>query len=346
MKIEARVTKRVGGLALDLAIDREGSLALFGPSGAGKSTALACIAGLVRPDQGRIVVNGEVLFDTARGVDRGAHQRGVAVAFQDHRLFPHLPVRDNLTFAPDADDGERLEVVCGALGLGPLMNRRPGDLSGGERSRVSLGRAMLSPAPLLLLDEPMAGLDAGLRTRAIGLLQLAMDRWEKTILYVSHSPAEVAALTGHVIAMDQGRVVAEGPPMNVLTSGPVLALWRDEGFENSFAGRVEAEGIRAGREIWRTERRDLVAGATIVVTLRASDVILARDRPEAISARNIFTARVSGVTGSSGVALVHLEIGGVPLVVEVTAAAARDLAIAAGAELWAIVKATSLRIGA
>jgi molybdate transport system ATP-binding protein len=268
------------------------------------------------------------------------------MAFQDHRLFPHLEVRDNLTFAPDADDGERLEVVCGALGLGPLLERLPGDLSGGERARVSLGRALLSPAALLLLDEPLGGLDATLRGRAIGLLQLAMARWRKTILYVSHSPAEVAALTDHVIAMDRGRVVGEGPPMNVLTAGAVLALWRDEGFENSFTGRVEVGGIRAGREIWRAGREDLAAGTTVVVTVRASEIILARDRPEALSARNLFAARVTGVTGSAGLALVHLDVGGVPIVVEVTAAAAAELGIAGGARLWAIVKATSLQVGA
>ena len=344
MRLEAQVRKRVGGLLLDVVLRPSESLALFGPSGAGKSTVLACLAGLVRPDEGRITFDGKTLFDSARSIDVPPHKRGVSVAFQDHRLFPHCDVRKNITFAPGGDRGERLDAVIEALALAPLLERKPQDLSGGERTRVSLARALLSPAVLVLLDEPMAGLDAAMRKRAIALVRQAEVRWGKVLVYVSHSPAEVAAVTEHVIALDQGSVVVEGPPMNVLTAGSVLALWREEGFENNFEGVAVAEGVRAGDQLWRTGRTDIKVGERVMVGLGASDVILARHRPEALSARNVLSGKVSRITGSSEVALVRVDVGGVSLFAEVTAEAARELELSEGAAVWAIVKATSLRM--
>jgi molybdate transport system ATP-binding protein len=344
LRLDARFSKRLGALTLDVAFRPDASVALFGPSGAGKSTALACLAGLVRPDAGRIALDGHVLFDSRRAIDVPAHRRGVALAFQDHRLFPHRDVRGNLTFAPGADRGERMARVVDGLALEPLLGRLPRDLSGGERARVSLGRALLSPGRLLLLDEPTAGLDAAMRARALELVREAASRWEKTLVHVSHSPAEVAAVTDHVVAIDRGRVVVEGSPMDVLAAGSVLALWREEGFENTFEGVAEGETVLAGQSRWHTGRSDIPGGARVVIGLRASDVILARERPEALSARNVLQGKVTRVTGSSDLALVRVEIGGVPILTEVTAASARTLKLEEGADIWAIVKALSLSV--
>jgi molybdate transport system ATP-binding protein len=344
LKLEARFSKRLGALTLDVAFRPDASLALFGPSGAGKSTALACLAGLVRPDAGRIALDGRVLFDSGRGIDVPAHRRCVAPAFQDHRLFPHRDVRGNLTFAPGADRGGRMARVVDELALEPLLNRMPRDLSGGERARVSLGRALLSPGRLLLLDEPTAGLDAAMRARALALIREAASGWEKVLVHVSHSPAEVAAVTDHVVAINRGRVVGEGPPMDVLAAGSVLALWREEGFENTFEGISEGETVRAGESRWHTGRSDLPAGVRVVIGLRASDVILARERPERLSARNVLQGRVTRVVGSSDLALVRVEIGGVPILAEVTAASVKNLRLEEGADVWGIVKATSLGV--
>ena len=344
MRLDARIRKRVGALDLDVAIRVDASAALFGPSGAGKSTALDCLGGLTRPDAGRIVLDGRTLFDSEEGIDLAPHRRGIARAFQDHRLFPHLDVRANLTFAPGADRGERMARVIDALGLAPLLDRTPPDLSGGERGRVSLGRALLSDAALALLDEPTAGLDAAMRKRALTLLQEAASGWGKAILFVSHSPGEVHAVADQVIAIDRGRVVGEGPPMNVLTAGPVLALWREEGFENVLEGIAESDGVRVGTELWRAGRSDLRPGEAVTVGLPASDVILARARPEALSARNVLPGEVSRVTGSSEVVIATVNVGGVSIAVELTPAATKELGIAAGVPVWVIMKATSLRV--
>jgi molybdate transport system ATP-binding protein len=207
MRLDARIRGGPGAFRLDVTLRTYGSLALFGPSGAGKSTVLACLAGLARPDEGRIVLDGETLFDSDRGIDVPPHARGIAWAFQDHRLFPHLDVRANLCFAPGSDRGRRMERVVDALGLA-LLDRAPSDRSGGERSRVGLGRALLSPAALALLDEPTAGLDAAMRVRVLALVKEAASGWGKIVIFVSHSPGEVHAVTDHVIALDRGRVAA------------------------------------------------------------------------------------------------------------------------------------------
>lgn len=344
MRLDARIRKRVGALQLDVIIRTDDTVALFGPSGAGKSTAIACLAGLARPDEGRVVLDGETLFDSERGIDVPSHARGVAWAFQDHRLFPHLDVRANLCFAPGADRGERMERVVDTLCLVSLLDRAPGDLSGGERGRVGLGRALLSPARLALLDEPTAGLDAAMRMRALALVQEAASGWGKAVVYVSHSPGEVHAVADRVIAIDRGRVMGEGAPMNVLTAGPVLALWREEGFENVFEGIAEGDGVRAGGALWRVGRGDLRPGEKVTLGLSASDVILARERPEALSARNVLPGGVARVTGSSEVVIATVDVGGILLAVELTPAATREIGIAAGARVWVIVKATSLRL--
>jgi molybdate transport system ATP-binding protein len=236
-----------------------------------------------------------------------------------------------------------MERVVEALGLRALLDRAPSDLSGGERGRVSLGRALLSPARLALLDEPTAGLDAGMRMRTLALVREAAE-WGKIVVYVSHSPGEVYAVTDHVIAMDRGRVMGEGLPMNVLTAGPVLALWREEGFENVFEAIADADGVRAGTALWRAGRPDLKPGEKVTVGLPASDVILARDRPESLSARNVLPGEVTRVSGSSEVVLATVDVGGVPIAVELTPAATKDLGIATGARVWVVVKATSLRV--
>ncbi len=344
MRLDARIRKDLGALHLDVVIRTYDCVALFGPSGAGKSTAMACLAGLARPDEGRIALDGETLFDSERGIDVPPHARGVAWAFQDHRLFPHLDVRSNLCFAPGADRGERFDRVVDGLGLRSLLDRAPSDLSGGERGRVSLGRALLSPGKLALLDEPTAGLDAGLRVRALALVREAVARREKVVVYVSHSPGEVHTVTDHVIAMDRGRVMAEGPPMNVLTAGPVLALWREEGFENVFAGIAEGESVLAGRERWHVGRGDLASGERVTVALPASDVILSHERPKTLSARNVLAGTVARITGSAEVVIATVDVGGVPLAVELTPGATKDLGLAPGAPVWVIVKATSLRV--
>jgi molybdate transport system ATP-binding protein len=217
---EGRLT--VEGLAVDIT-RRQGEfmlearfathrrvVALFGPSGAGKSTVVHAVAGLVRPDTGSIRIGGSVLFDAAAGIDVPAHRRRIGYVFQDARLFPHLSVRSNLFYGhrltPAAERTADPDAVIAMLGIGGLLDRRPDTLSGGERQRVAIGRALLASPRILLMDEPLASLDAARKAEILPWLERLRDESAVPILYVSHSLEEVNRLAEEVVAMDAGRV--------------------------------------------------------------------------------------------------------------------------------------------
>jgi len=187
-------------------VDSAGITALFGRSGAGKTSVLDMVAGLVRPDAGRIAVGGHVLFDSAGGIDLPPEQRGCGYVFQDHRLFPHLTVEANLLYGWRLASPERRwiapEVVCGFLGIGHLLARRPRGLSGGEAQRVAIGRALLSGARCLLMDEPLSSLDAARREEIMGLIERIRDELRLPMLYVSHDRTEVDRLAAQVVTID------------------------------------------------------------------------------------------------------------------------------------------------
>jgi molybdate transport system ATP-binding protein len=206
MSFEVRATRRLGTVGVDVDY-RTGSglTALVGPSGVGKSTVLNMIAGLLRPDQGRIVVGGEVLFDAAAGIDVPANRRRLGYVFQDARLFPHLSVRDNLLFgrrvAAGGASGPEFDEIVAVLGVEDLLQRRPAGLSGGEARRVAIGRALLSHPAALLMDEPLAGVDPDRREGILGVIEQLRDRLGLPILYVTHDRSEVERLAGQVVEM-------------------------------------------------------------------------------------------------------------------------------------------------
>ncbi len=209
--------KELGALKLNVKFEAtNGATALFGPSGAGKTSVINMIAGLLTPDRGVILLDGAPLFDSAKGVDVPPHRRRIGYVFQDGRLFPHLSVRQNLDYGrrmsgvpPGADELERAAKM---LDIGHLLDRRPGRLSGGERQRVAVGRALLMRPKLLLLDEPLASLDAGHKREILPYLVRLRDDAGIPIVYVSHSPAEVRRIATTVVRLDGGSVVASGGP--------------------------------------------------------------------------------------------------------------------------------------
>jgi molybdate transport system ATP-binding protein len=197
-----------------------GITALFGPSGAGKTTVLNLIAGLAKPDRGRISVAGQVLVDTETGIFVPPHKRRVGFVFQDAQLFPHLTVDQNLRFgrwfAPKGEQALAAETVIAALGIGHLMARRPARLSGGEKQRVALARALLSSPRLLLMDEPLAGLDNARKDDILPLIETVRDEFRIPMIYVTHAAEEVRRLASHVVLLRDGRVQASGAPADVL----------------------------------------------------------------------------------------------------------------------------------
>jgi molybdate transport system ATP-binding protein len=191
-----------------------GVTALFGPSGAGKTSIVNMVAGLVRPDNGRIAINGTCLFDAAHNVDLPPEKRRIGYVFQDGRLFPHLTVRSNLTYgmrriAP-AGRFVHLDEVVALLGIDGLLDRRPASLSGGEKQRVAIGRALLTSPAMLLMDEPLASLDASRKAEVLPFIHRLSQRFDVPILYVSHDPREIFSLAAHLVVVDDGRVVATG----------------------------------------------------------------------------------------------------------------------------------------
>jgi molybdate transport system ATP-binding protein len=210
-----KIEKALG--ALQLSVDFEaagGATALFGPSGAGKTSLVNMIAGLLTPDRGSIALDDTILFDAAAGIDVPPHRRRIGYVFQDGRLFPHLTVRQNLDYGRRMSgrprDAGEFERIAALLDIGVLLDRRPGTLSGGERQRVAVGRALLMRPRLLLLDEPLASLDAGRKREILPYLVRLRDDAAVPIVYVSHTAAEVRRIATRVVRLDNGRVVAAG----------------------------------------------------------------------------------------------------------------------------------------
>jgi molybdate transport system ATP-binding protein len=213
--LSASVEKRLGTFNVDAAFTGErGITALFGPSGSGKTSIVAMIAGLLRPDRGRIVLGDDVLFDSAAHINVPAHQRNAGYVFQEGRLFPHLSVRHNLDYGRWMRGLPRDEAsfahVCRLLDIGGLLDRRPGKLSGGERQRVALGRALLMQPRLLLLDEPLASLDAARKAEILPYFERLRDEALVPMVYVSHDAGEVRRLASRVVLLEDGRVTAAG----------------------------------------------------------------------------------------------------------------------------------------
>jgi molybdate transport system ATP-binding protein len=217
MSIAVAVTHRQGDFSLDVAFAADAHVvALFGPSGSGKSTVLNVIAGLVRPKEARVAVGGRVLVDTRAGVFVPPHRRRIGYVFQDGRLFPHLSVRRNLAygrwFTARTERWAKPEEVIALLGIGHLLDRSPGTLSGGEKQRVAIGRALLASPRLLLMDEPLASLDEARKRETLPYIERLRDELSIPIVYVSHSLAEVERLAGRIVRLDGGRVAPSNPP--------------------------------------------------------------------------------------------------------------------------------------
>lgn len=345
---------RFPGFALDAAFEvPAGVTALFGRSGSGKTTIVKAVAGLLRPEAGRVVVDGRVLLDTAAGVDMPVHRRRIGFVFQDARLFPHLTVRQNLDygrrFAPRGEGGIRFDAVVEMLGVARLLARRPGTLSGGERSRVGIGRALLAHPRLLILDEPMAALDAARRDEILPCLERVRDHAGVPILYISHAMAEVARLATTVVLIDAGRVVRAGPVERVLADPAAAAALDRHEAGAALPARllaVEADGLLRlsvdGGELLVPGSRP-PEGANLRVRVRAQDVILSLDRPQRTSALNILPAQVTEVVEDGGTCLVQLRLGaGALLLAQVTRRSAIALDLRPGVACYATVKSVAL----
>jgi molybdate transport system ATP-binding protein len=354
MSLQVDIRHRLGAFSLDAAFKTDGRLtALFGPSGSGKTSLVNLIGGLLRPNEGRIVADGRVLADTAAHIFIPRHKRRIGYVFQDARLFPHMTVRQNLRygrfFTPVSERYSDMDGVVELLGLGHLLDRRPGLLSGGEKQRIAIGRALLASPRLILMDEPLASLDDRRKAEIMPYIERLRDETKIPIVYVSHSVAEVARLATDIVVLDEGRVAAAGPTSEILQRLDLLPEEeRSEGgavLEMRVTGRNEAFGMsslasRAG-EI-HVAGLDAEPGATVRVRIRARDVIVATERPRGLSALNILAGRIAGVNSGNGqFADVLIDCNGEVITARITRQSADMLGLAAGLDVFAVIKSVT-----
>ena len=342
---------------LDVSIDAyPGITILFGPSGAGKSTLLDCIAGLLRPDTGKIAIGEKVLFDSATRVDTPPQERRIAYVFQSLALFPHLTVAQNVAYGlgsiPQRDRRARVTEILEAFRVAKLQNQKPAQLSGGEKQRVALARSLVTAPRLLLLDEPLTGLDAELKSAVVEDLRAWNARKGIPILYVTHSREEVDALGERVVAMDGGRILSQGAPMDVLDAPRRKRLAQAAGFENVLSATVldlrEADGVmrvKLGESACEIEvpLAYAAAGDRVQIAVRAGDILLASEPPRALSARNVLEGQMVSLEQRGTRYIARVDCG-VRFVVHVTPGAVRALELAAEKPVWLVLKTHSCHL--
>jgi molybdate transport system ATP-binding protein len=353
--IRVALRHRFPSITLDLGFEAPstGATALFGPSGAGKSSLVAVIAGLLRPDYGRVELDGDVLSDTGQRLWLAPERRRLGLVFQDARLFPHLSVDTNLRYGlRRARGGEiRFDDVVTLLGIGGLLGRWPHTLSGGERQRVAIGRALLSQPRLLLMDEPLASLDAARKAEILPYL-VGLKALGLPMIYVSHVLEEVEVLADTLVLLDRGRIVAAGPLEALAGRGDVpLAARHDAGAvlrvrvaEHDLPRRLTLLAVGELR-LW-VPLQDLAVGATVRVRVPAREVILATEVPHGISVHNVVQGRVRAITeiAARHAALVEVAVGQIALLALVTPDAVAKLALVPGVPVLALIKSMAVDV--
>jgi molybdate transport system ATP-binding protein len=354
LSLSVEVKDRRGDFSLDAAFAVEhGVTALFGRSGAGKSTIVSMVAGLRRPESGRIVLNGRVLFDSTKGIDIAARRRRIGMVFQEPRLFPHLSVRANLLYgrwAGRRNSGTSFQSVVALLGLEGFLQRRPASLSGGEAQRVAIGRALMAGPEILLMDEPLSQLDGARRAEILPFLERLAHEAGVPILYVSHAVDEVARLADQMVVLSQGKVIASGPIEAVFgridlgaatgryEAGAVLSA-TVAGHEPDFA----LTQLSLGGADLVVPLLDRQPGQTVRLRVRARDVALALSAPTDLSIRNVIAAVVMAVEIEEGAfAEVLLVAAGQHLRARITRKSAVELGISPGRRVYALVKSIAV----
>lgn len=349
MELRMEIDKSFGGpfhLRTDLTVSGD-QVGVFGVSGSGKSTLVSLIAGLDSPEQGEIFLDGECLYSSSMGINVPPQQRRVSIVFQDSCLFPHLSVEGNLLYGlkrcPAKHRKIDVKTLVSVLKLEDLLGRGVNRLSGGEKQRVALGRAILANPRLLLMDEPLSALDDSLKLQIIHYLKRASEKFQIPYLFISHSLLEIRLMTDQVVAMAGGRVVGQTTPEQ-------LARERMGQSQVGYINLLQVERLRKIGGLyayrWGMEELFVSAGddqAMAVFELSSRDIILFARHPEAVSARNLLKCTVVDTFPSGNKVGVELKCGHETLIAEVVIEAADDLAIQARNEVYAVIKASSFR---
>ena len=329
---------------------------LFGPSGSGKTTILDCVAGLTAPESGAIRVAGRTLFDRDRGIDLAPQHRRIGYVFQDLALFPHLSVEQNTRYglgglAPQARNTRSREILE-SLRIGHLRDRKPAQISGGEKQRAALARALVTDPCVLLLDEPLAALDAPTKSRIVDDLRAWNQSHQIPILYVTHSRDEVFALGERVLVIENGRVSAEGTPHDVMSAPRQETVAQLAGFENIFEATVMAAHKDRGTMTCKIEGSSVEletplvragTGTKLKVGIRAGDILLAGIEPAGLSARNVIPGRVVSLVVRDVIVEATVNCG-ISFVAHLTLAARHSLQLQPGNTVWLVIKTHSCHL--
>lgn len=360
LALGARLRKRIAAEGQEFVLEVDFSAApgftiLFGPSGAGKTTLLECVAGLVKPDAGRIAIGDRVLFDSGERVDLPVAKRRVGYVFQELALFPHLTVEENVQYGLvrllRAERQERAAAILGAFRISPLARRYPREISGGERQRVALARTLVTDPAVLLLDEPLAALDAVTKSTILDDLRAWNQAHGIPILYVTHSREELFALGARAMVLDRGRIVVQGTPHEVLEAPQQETVAQLAGFENIFDATVESLHADRGTMLCHIANKVLLetplvraeVGASLHVGIRAGDILLAIARPVGLSARNVIAGRLTSLEQRDVIISARVDCG-VEMEVHLTLAARDALGLAPGREVWLVIKTHSCHL--
>jgi molybdate transport system ATP-binding protein len=358
MTLDLTVTKRLGpGFALDVTLAAPpGVTMIFGASGSGKTTLLRCLAGLTRPDRGHIAVGDRVLFDSTAGVDVAVQNRRVGYVFQQAALFPHLSVRKNIEYGlhrvSDDERRQRVSTIAQSFRIAGILDRRPAQVSGGERQRAALARALVTEPSLLLLDEPLSALDHAIQSRIMDDLRRVNEARRIPMIYVTHSHREVYTLGERAVVIDHGQVIASGSPHEVLDHPERGVVANLAGFENVFDAAIVERRERAGTMECRLDgsATDLEVplnqasvGQKIRIAIRAGDIPVANEEPRGLSARNVLRGRLVELT-AHGPTMVGVVEAGTRFIVHLTPGGVASLNLQPGDHLWLIVKTYSCRI--
>lgn len=353
-----RIRKSLGvQFQLEVALEAQRGISiLFGASGAGKSTLLNCVAGLATPDLGRITLGQKILFDAERNINTPIHNRQVGYVFQTLALFPHLTAEQNVQYGLSShlkvERVQRCREVLESFHIAHLATRKPHEISGGERQRVALARSLVTDPLILLLDEPLAALDASTKSRIIDDLRAWNEQHAIPILYVTHSREEVFALGERVLVLDHGRILADGTPHHVIRAPRQETLANLAGFENVFDARVTAVHEDRGTLTCRLENSlveletplvQAEVGSALRVAISAGDILLAAAPPQGLSARNIVPGRIMLLEQRDVIVMARIDCG-VEMQVQLTLAARDSLHLRPGKDVWLIVKTHSCHL--
>ena len=361
-ELEVRIRKRFpnpeGSFILNVHFRAlAGFTILFGASGAGKTTLLDCIAGLTDPDDGRIAIGGEDLYDSEKKQNVAAWKRRIGYVHQDLALFPHLTAEENVAYGlrklGAAERQGRSREILGLFRIDHLRDRRPAQISGGERQRVALARALVTQPRALMLDEPLAALDRPTKSSLVSDLRAWNQHHRVPILFVTHSGEEVFALGDEVIMLDAGRIVAQGQPHEVMRAPRLETIAHLSGFENIFDATVlalhEDRGtmtcrLGSGHVELETPLVRAEVGSRLRVGVRAGDLLLATENPRGLSARNILPGTIRRLEQRDVIISAMVDCGGTEFEVHLTLAARDALHLASGKGVWVVAKTHSCHL--